>query len=77
MKLPKNSLLKSNAQNLRKTMTKEERHLWHDFFKTYNIQFNRQKIIGNYIIDFYCAKAKLVIEIDRSRHYLALFRYSR
>ncbi len=50
-------------------MTKEERHLWHDFLKTYDVQFNRQKVIGNYIIDFYCDKAKLVIEINGSQHY--------
>ncbi len=50
-------------------MTKEERHLWHDFLRTYIVQFNRQKVIGNYIVDFYCDKAKLVIEIDGSQHY--------
>jgi very-short-patch-repair endonuclease len=69
MNLPKNINLKFNSQNLRKNMTKEERHLWHDFLKTYAVQFNRQKVIGNYIIDFYCDKAKLVIEIDGSQHY--------
>jgi very-short-patch-repair endonuclease len=69
MNLPKNNNLKSNAQNLRKNMTREERHLWHDFLKTYTLQFNRQKVIGNYIIDFYCDKAKLAIEIDGSQHY--------
>ena len=50
-------------------MTKEERHLWYDFLKTYAVQFNHQKVIGNYIVDFYCDKAKLVIEIDGSQHY--------
>ena len=50
-------------------MTKEERHLWYDFIKKLPITFNRQKVIGNYIADFYCASAKLIIEIDGSQHY--------
>ena len=54
---------------LRKNMTPEERHLWYDFLKTYPIRFNRQKIIGKYIVDFYSAKAKLIIELDGSQHY--------
>jgi len=49
-------------------MTKEERHLWYDFLKNYPIQFNRQKVIGSYIVDFYCHKAKLVVELDGSQH---------
>ena len=50
-------------------MTKEERRLWYDFLRTYPIRFLRQKILGNYIVDFYCAKVKLVIELDGSGHY--------
>ena len=50
-------------------MTREERHLWHDFLKTYPVRFLRQKVIDNYIVDFYCARAKLVIELDGSQHY--------
>ncbi len=50
-------------------MTKEERHLWYDFLRKYNIKFLKQKPIGKYIVDFYCAKAKLVIELDGSQHY--------
>ncbi len=50
-------------------MTKEERHLWYDFLKNYNVRFLRQKVINNYIVDFYCAKAKLVIELDGSQHF--------
>jgi very-short-patch-repair endonuclease len=50
-------------------MTKEERRLWFDFLKTYPVQFNRQKVIGNYIVDFYCHKAKLVVELDGSQHF--------
>ena len=57
------------AKELRKNMTKEERHLWYDFLRTYPIRFSRQKILGLYIADFYCAKAKLVIELDGSGHY--------
>ena len=58
-----------NAKNLRKNMTKEERHLWYDFLKSYPIRFQRQKIIGKYIVDFYSAKMNLVIELDGSQHY--------
>ena len=50
-------------------MTKEERHLWSDFLKTLSITVNRQKVIGNYIVDFYIASLKLVIEIDGAQHY--------
>ena len=50
-------------------MTKEERHLWYDFLKQLPVTFNRQKVIGNYIVDFYCASAKLIIELDGSQHY--------
>lgn len=50
-------------------MTKEERKLWYDFLRNYSVQFRRQYIIGNYIVDFYCGKAKLVIELDGSQHY--------
>ena len=50
-------------------MTKEERHLWYDFLKTLPITVHRQKVIGHYIVDFYCASAKLVIELDGSQHY--------
>ena len=69
MVLPKNKELKPNAQSLRKNMTREERHLWYDFLKPYPIQFNRQKVIGNYIVDFYCDQAKMVVELDGSQHY--------
>ena len=50
-------------------MTEEEKHLWYDFLRKYPVQFNRQKILGKYIADFYCAKAKLIIELDGSQHY--------
>lgn len=57
------------AKQLRKEMTKEERHLWYDFLRNYPIRFSRQKVLGRYIADFYSAKAKLVIELDGSQHY--------
>ncbi len=56
------------AKELRKNMTDEEKHLWYDFLRTYPVRFIRQKIINGYIVDFYCAKAKLVIELDGSQH---------
>ena len=56
------------AKELRKKMTKEERHLWYDFLRGYPVSFLRQKVIGKFIVDFYCAEAKLVIELDGSQH---------
>ena len=64
-----NHRLVQNAKELRRNMTKEERHLWYDFLKSYPVRFTRQKILGNYIVDFYCASARLVIELDGSQHY--------
>ena len=64
-----NPKLKGYAQTLRREMTREERHLWYDFLKQLPLTINRQKVIGPYIADFYCAKAKLVIELDGSQHY--------
>ncbi len=57
------------AKKLRSEMTKEERHLWYDFLRSYPVRFSRQKIIGQYIVDFYCPQAKLVIELDGAQHY--------
>ncbi|MEL4107038.1 DUF559 domain-containing protein [Oscillospiraceae bacterium WX1] len=67
--LPYNNKLKNRSQELRKNATKEERHLWYDFLKTFHLQFQRQKVIGNFIVDFYCEKAKLVIELDGAQHF--------
>ena len=64
-----NRQLVSLARQLRKEMTKEERHLWYDFLRTYPVRFSRQKVLGRYIADFYSAEAKLVIELDGSQHY--------
>ena len=65
----KNEALVPFARQLRKEMTKEERHLWYDFLRQYPVRFYRQKILGKYIADFYCAKAGLVVELDGSQHY--------
>ena len=64
-----NPKLKSFSQNLRKEMTKEEKHLWFDCLKQLPLTIKRQQIIGDYIVDFYCAKKKVVIELDGSQHY--------
>ena len=64
-----NSKLTNISKLLRRNMTKEERHLWYDFLRTYSVKFLRQKPIGRYVVDFYSAEAKLVIELDGSQHY--------
>ena len=61
--------LRPNARNLRKEMTKEERRLWYDFLKGLPVTVHRQKVIGPYIVDFYIASSKTVIELDGSQHY--------
>ena len=65
----RNQSLTPLSQQLRRDMTKEERHLWYDFLRQLPMSFNRQKVIGCYIVDFYCAEAGLVIELDGSQHY--------
>lgn len=59
-----------NSQALRKNATEEERKLWYTFLKTLPARFHRQYVIGDYIVDFYCPSAKLVIELDGTQHYL-------
>ena len=61
--------IKLKARNLRKNPTKWEKHLWYDFLSKYSVRFFRQKAIGYYIADFYCPKARLVIELDGAPHY--------
>jgi len=63
---PKNKPL---AKQLRKDMTPWERKLWYCFLKEYPVRFQRQKCIDQYIVDFYCFRAKLVVELDGSGHY--------
>ena len=69
MEYKHNKNLVESAKFLRNNMTKEERHLWYDFLQKSPFRFSRQKILGKYIADFYCAKAKLVIELDGSQHF--------
>ncbi len=64
-----NKDLKEFSRNLRKNMTEQERKLWFCFLKDYPIKFVRQRSLGSYIADFYCSKAKIIIEIDGSKHY--------
>lgn len=64
-----NKKIVPNSRILRKNMTKEERHLWYDCLKHLEVTVHRQKVIGPYIVDFYIANAKLVIELDGSQHY--------
>ena len=64
-----NPLLTPLAKQLRKEMTKEERHLWYDFLRGHPARFSRQKVLGSYIADFYSAQARMIIELDGSQHY--------
>ena len=64
-----NSELVQNARALRKEMTLEERILWYHYLRRHPAKFYRQRVFGNYIVDFYCAKAKLAVELDGSQHY--------
>ena len=61
---------KNHARHLRKTMTKEEGILWRCYLQRYPVRFYRQYAIGQYIADFYCRQAKLVIELDGSQHFM-------
>ena len=56
------------AKNLRKNATPQENRLWYDFLSKHEVRFQRQKAIDNFIADFYCHKAKLIIEIDGAQH---------
>ena len=62
--------LVDRARDMRKEPTEEENKLWHLYLKKIRPRFTRQKIIGSYIVDFYCSKLKLIIEIDGVQHYL-------
>ena len=65
----KNKKLLYIARILRHNMTRQEKHLWYDFLKDYPVKIYKQRIIDNFVVDFYCHKAKLVIELDGSQHY--------
>ena len=68
-RIKKNNKLLKNARALRREMTRHEKHLWYDFLQHYPIKIYKQKIIDNFIVDFYCHKACLIIELDGSQHY--------
>ena len=65
----KNKNLVNVARMLRREMTPQEKHLWYDFLGKYPVKIYRQRIIDNFVADFYCHKARLVIEIDGAQHY--------
>ena len=67
--LPINSELKEYAVKMRKNMTDEEKKVWYQILRGHEPKFHRQRIIGNYIVDFYCPKLKLIIEIDGYQHF--------
>ena len=69
MEITKNNNLLSNARRLRKDMTPQERKLWYLFLRRYPVKIYKQRIIDNFIVDFYCHTARLVIELDGSQHY--------
>ena len=64
-----NSALLKRARELRTNATKQENRLWYEFLRVFRPRFTRQRIVGNYILDFYCSKAKLAIELDGSQHF--------
>ncbi len=68
-RLPYNSKLKERARELRRNMTKAEKKLWYEFLSGHEKRFLKQRPIDNYIVDFYCASSKLVIEIDGDTHF--------
>jgi len=70
MKNIHNSRLTPLSKALRKNMTDEERKLWYVFLKKLPVHISRQKVFGNFIADFYCASAKLIIEVDGTQHYV-------
>jgi len=69
MFVPYNKNLNPIARHLRKGMTPHEKHLWYDFLCNFPVKFYKQRVIDNFIVDFYCSRAKLVIELDGSQHH--------
>ena len=69
MTIPKDNSQLESARHLRREMTPHERKLWYLFLRKYPVKIYKQRIIGRYIVDFYCSSAKLVIELDGSGHY--------
>ena len=68
-KIAKNGNLLDNAKILRRNMTQQEKHLWYDFLQHYPEKIYKQRIIDNFVADFYCHKARLIIELDGAQHY--------
>ena len=60
--------LKEKAKELRRKETKQEKWLWYDFLRQRKERWYRQRVINNYIADFYCPRAKIVIELDGKQH---------
>ena len=71
MTIPKDNGQLENARRLRREMTPHERKLWYLFLRKYPVKIYKQRIIGRFVVDFYCASAKLVIELDGSQHFEA------
>ncbi len=67
--LKKNNKLLNIARILRRNMTRQEKHLWYDFLRYYPVKVYKQRIIDDFIVDFYCHSARLAIELDGSQHY--------
>lgn len=69
MPLPYQRKLIPRAKELRREATRQENHLWYDFLRTYPIRFQRQKTIETFIADFYCCRARLIVELDGAQHF--------
>ena len=65
----KNFRMLETARELRRRLTPQEKKLWYDFLRKYPVKFYKQRIIESFVVDFYCADARLVIELDGSQHY--------
>ena len=69
MAIPKDDAQLKNARRLRRELTPHERKLWYLFLRDYPVKIYKQRIIGSFIVDFYCASARVVIEVDGSQHF--------
>ena len=69
MAIPKDNSQLENARRLRREMTPHERKLWYLFLRSYPVKIYKQRIIGRFVVDFYCASARIIIEVDGSQHY--------
>ena len=65
----RNFKLRDTSRLLRKNLTKQEKRLWYDYMALHKVRWYKQRIIDNFIVDFYCSKAKLVVELDGSQHF--------